>query len=186
MLDESFSGVLVSDFYAAYHHYPGLKQRCWVHLLRDIHDLKILYPKDRQLARWAAAVHHIYSAAKSFAHPQARQRQRVQQQLERKLLAQCRPYAQDPAAAQGNLCRRIERHIKELFCLRGCPRRALGQQRCGAQPATLGGQPQNQRRHPLGAGHRHQDDPGFLFGTWRVRGLDPLVECHKLLTSPQV
>ena len=25
-----------------------------------------------------------------------------------------------------------------------------------------------------------------LFGTWRVRGLDPLVECHKLLTSPQV
>ena len=22
------------------------------------------------------------------------------------------------------------------------------------------------------------------FGTWRVRGLDPLVECHKLLTSP--
>ena len=50
VLDESFSGVLVSDFYAAYHHYPGLKQRCWVHLLRDIHDLKILYPKDRQLA----------------------------------------------------------------------------------------------------------------------------------------
>ena len=25
-----------------------------------------------------------------------------------------------------------------------------------------------------------------LFGTWRVRGLDPLVECHKLLTSHQV
>ena len=77
VLDESFSGVLVSDFYGAYHHYPGLKQRCWVHLLRDIHDLKILYPKDRQLARWAAAVHHIYSAAKSFVHPQARQRQRT-------------------------------------------------------------------------------------------------------------
>ena len=28
VLDESFSGVLVSDFYAAYNHYPGLKQRC--------------------------------------------------------------------------------------------------------------------------------------------------------------
>ena len=40
MLDSSFSGVLVSDFYAAYNHYPGLKQRCWAHLLRDIHDLK--------------------------------------------------------------------------------------------------------------------------------------------------
>ena len=59
-LGDSFDGVLVSDFYAAYHHYPGLKQRCWVHLLRDIHDLKILYPQDQELARWAAAVHHIY------------------------------------------------------------------------------------------------------------------------------
>ena len=37
-LGESFSGVLVSDFYAAYHHYDGPKQRCWAHLLRDIHD----------------------------------------------------------------------------------------------------------------------------------------------------
>ena len=52
----SFSGVLVSDFYAAYNHYPGLKQRCWAHLLRDIHDLKGLYPEDAGLAQWAEAV----------------------------------------------------------------------------------------------------------------------------------
>ena len=44
-LGESFSGVLVSDFYAAYHHYDGPKQRCWAHLLRDIHDLVALYPQ---------------------------------------------------------------------------------------------------------------------------------------------
>ena len=31
-LGESFSGVLVSDFYAAYHHYDGPKQRCWADL----------------------------------------------------------------------------------------------------------------------------------------------------------
>ena len=53
-LGESFSGVLVSDFYAAYHHYDGPKQRCWAHLLRDIHDLVALYPKDTSLMtpRW--------------------------------------------------------------------------------------------------------------------------------------
>ena len=50
VLGESFGGVLVSDFYAAYHHYDGPKQRCWVHLLRDIHDLKALYPRDAGLA----------------------------------------------------------------------------------------------------------------------------------------
>ena len=31
VLGESFEGILVSDFYVAYHHYPGLKQRCWAH-----------------------------------------------------------------------------------------------------------------------------------------------------------
>ena len=36
VLGDCFSGVLVSDFYAAYNHYPGLKQRCWAHLLRDV------------------------------------------------------------------------------------------------------------------------------------------------------
>ncbi len=57
---EAFSGVLVSDFYAAYHHYDGPKQRCWAHLLRDIHDLRALYLKDAPLARWAAAVQRLY------------------------------------------------------------------------------------------------------------------------------
>ena len=46
-LGESFSGVLVSDFYAAYHHYDGPKQRCWA--LRDIHDQRTRYPKDAAL-----------------------------------------------------------------------------------------------------------------------------------------
>ena len=44
VLGDQFAGVLVSDFYAAYHHYDGPKQRCWAHLLRDIHDLRALYP----------------------------------------------------------------------------------------------------------------------------------------------
>jgi transposase len=41
---DAFSGVLCTDFYAAYHHYPGLKQRCWAHLLRAMHELKVEYP----------------------------------------------------------------------------------------------------------------------------------------------
>ena len=35
-LSDAFSRVLVSDFYAAYHHYDGPKQRCRAHLLQDI------------------------------------------------------------------------------------------------------------------------------------------------------
>ena len=44
-LGQEFAGVLVSDCYAAYHHYDGPKQRCWAHLLRDIHDQRALYPR---------------------------------------------------------------------------------------------------------------------------------------------
>ena len=114
-LGESFSGVLVSDFYAAYHHYDGPKQRCWAHLLRDIHDLVALYPKDTALAQWAAAVHQLYVEARSFTHPQARRRRTAQLAWERQLLAICQPFLADPLAVQAKLCRRIERHIKELF-----------------------------------------------------------------------
>ena len=62
-LSDAFSGVLVSDFYAAYHHYDGPKQRCWAHLLRDIHDLRTLYPDDTPLAKWADAVLELYRRA---------------------------------------------------------------------------------------------------------------------------
>ncbi len=40
-----------------------------VHLLRDIHDLRGLYPDDGRLAQWAEAVHGLYAEAKAFAHP---------------------------------------------------------------------------------------------------------------------
>ena len=40
ILGADFRGWLVTDFYAAYNLIPGPHQRCWVHLLRDLHALK--------------------------------------------------------------------------------------------------------------------------------------------------
>ena len=57
----------MSDFYAAYNHYPGLKQRGWVHLPRDIRDLEALYPDDAGLSCWARAVRQFYDEAKVCA-----------------------------------------------------------------------------------------------------------------------
>ena len=112
----AFAGALVSDFYAAYHHhYDGPRQRCWAHLLRDIHDLRALYPDDAPLGRWADAVHDVCEKAKAFTHPSERQRRRAQLALEQRLLTLRRPCRDDPSAAPARLCRRIEHHIKELF-----------------------------------------------------------------------
>ena len=70
----SFRGVLVRDFYGAYNHYPGLKQGCRAHLLRDIHEIKALCPMDTRLRKWAKSVRKVYSKAKVFSRPGDRQR----------------------------------------------------------------------------------------------------------------
>ena len=82
-LGEDFAGALVSDFYAAYHHYDGPKQRCWAHLLREIHDLRALYSRDKQLAQWANAVHRIYRQARAFSNTSGKQRRAAQPALEK-------------------------------------------------------------------------------------------------------
>ena len=66
-LGEAFGGILVSGLYVAYHHYPGLKQRRRAHLLRDIHTLKVLYPENADLVRWAWRVQRLYAKAVGWA-----------------------------------------------------------------------------------------------------------------------
>ena len=157
VLDSSFSGVLVSDFYAAYNHYPGLKQRCWAHLLRDIHDLKGLYPEDAGLAQWAEAVHQVYTEAKASVLPRAQPGHRTQLMLEEKLMVLARPFLKDPV--QAKLCRRME---PSRNCLSSCRTQPCPQTTTPpTEPAASGNQSQDQRRHPLRAGHRQQDDLGI-------------------------
>ena len=121
-LGDSFDGVLVSDFYAAYNHYPGLKQRCWVHLLRDIRDLEALYSDDAGLSRWARAVRQLYDEAKVCVDAVARKAPGYQRSvspnqlaLERRLLSLCRPFSNNEVMPHAKLCRRMERFVKELF-----------------------------------------------------------------------
>ena len=186
VLDASFSGVVVSDFYAAYNHYPGPKQRCWAHLLRDIHDLRVVYPADARLTRWAGSIHKIYAEAKAFVHPQARQRRLAQLGLERKLRSRCHKFLDDPLAVQGKLCRRIERFIKELFVFVADP----------AVPPDNNAAERSLRHlvtsRKISGGTRSEQGTNSkmvlatIFGTWRTRGLNPLLACRQLLTSPQV
>lgn len=63
LIGENFQGVLGSDFYAGYKSHQGLHQRCWVHFLRDIHELKEDFPQDEALQVWAKQVKAIYEQA---------------------------------------------------------------------------------------------------------------------------
>ena len=190
VLGESFSGVLVSDFYAAYNHYPGLKQRCWVHLLRDIRELEALYPEDTGLSRWAQAVRRLYDKAKSAAAagvPVAagfhRSVSPAQLKLEKMLLNLCRPFSNDDAAPQAKLCRRVEKFIKELFVFVSHPdvppenntaerslRHLVISRKISGGTRSLQG---SNTKMTLAS----------LFGAWRAKGLNPLIESRNLLVS---
>ena len=196
VLGDQFAGVLVSDFYAAYHHYDGPKQRCWAHLLRDIHDLCALYPDDQPLAQWADAIQQLYRRATAITHPQAQQRpeqQRPEQQrrtarlaLEQRLLALCRPYLDDPSAAQARLCRRIQNHIKELFLFvvdHDVPPDNNAAER-SLRPVVISRKISGGTRSAAGSDTKMT--LASLFGTWRAQGLNPLTACRQLLASPQL
>ena len=186
VLGDEFGGVLVSDFYAAYNHYPGLKQRCWAHLLRDIHDLRVTHPDDGALAQWAAAVKVLYIEAREFSHADARERSAAQRRLERRLMALCRPYADDTLAVQRKLCRRIERFIKELFVFVAEPyvpsdnNAAERSLRHLVVSRKIGGGTRSAR------GTDSKMALASLFGTWHVRDQNPLIACRQLLAAHQV
>ena len=184
-LGQEFACVLVSDFYAAYHHYDGPKQRCWAHLLRDIHDQRALYPEDQSLARWAEAVTLLYRQAKAFTHPSERQRRSAALALEHRLLALCRPYLDDPAAPQAKLCRRIEKHIKELFVFVAEPQAPSDNNAAerSLRPLVTSRKISGGTRSPQGTDTKMT--LASIFGTWRAQGLNTFTTCHQLLASPQ-
>ena len=160
----------------------GPQQRCWAHLRRDSHDLRTLYPHDaqshdEQSARWADPLHRLYA--------QAKRRRAAQLALERRLLAICQPFLNDPSAPPSRLCRRIKRHIKELFILVAEPdvppdnNAAERSLRHLVISRKVSGGTRSQR------GSNRKMTLASLFGTWRARGMNPIVACRQLLSSPQ-
>jgi transposase-like protein len=160
-------------------------QRCRVHRLRDIHDLTQAHPADARVQGWAEAMHALFVRATAAGPPPA-DRAAQQRACEQEALALGRPYLEDAAAPQRGLCRRIARHLGELFVFVADP----------AVPATNNAA-ERSRRHlvtsrKISGGTRSAEGTATkmtlatLFGTWRARGLDPLTECRRLLSAPQV
>lgn len=189
VLGEDAEGVLVTDCYPAYDHYPGLQQKCWAHLLRDIHDLSARDPADTSLAEWATEARAIYDRAMAVTETlvpfpaEAPERQRARQTLMADLLAVSQPFLADAQAAQAVLCRRIEKHLASLFVFVLDP----------AVPLTNNAAERSVRHlviaRKISGGTRSETGTAdklvvaSLFGTWRLRGLNPYDACRKLLSS---
>jgi hypothetical protein len=186
VLGPAFAGVLRSDCYAAYHHDDGVKQRCWAHRLREIHDLTSGYPEDARVAAWAAEVGAVYRQAVAFQGVSARERQWARRRFEHRLLGLCQPYLAVPTAPQRRLGARIERHLSERFVFvvepgvlpaNNAAERSLRQ--LVARRKISGG-----TRSPAGTAAKLA--LSSLFGTWRAQGHNPFFPCRQLLAQSQV
>lgn len=64
VLGDVFGGVLCSDFYGAYHKIQCLKQKCWAHILRDLHNLKERHPRNLEVAYFASRLKCFFDRGK--------------------------------------------------------------------------------------------------------------------------
>ncbi|MDQ2785634.1 MAG: IS66 family transposase [Chloroflexota bacterium] len=190
-------GGMVSDFYAGYQHYPGVKQKCWAHLLRDVHDLRVAHAEDADVQAWAAAVHDCYVRAVAWKRLHADDGEAARQQAEGMFMGELQaisaPYREVPVP-QRVLSQRMAKHLHELFVFVREPAvppdnnaaeralRHLVTSRNAAQGAPGGG-----TRSPAGSETKMTLASlfaGALWAGWRVRGINPFTACRALLISP--
>lgn len=190
VLGEEFEGVLVSDFYGGYNVHLGLHQRCWVHLLRDIHELKEKHAKDQGLRKWAAKVKAIYERAKGYPGPSAKleageqqsERVRRQREFEQELLKVCRPHLRKKRV-QSRLCERIERFLPELFVFVADPRVPSDNNAAERSVREVVVSRKISGGTRSAKGSEAKSILASLFGTWRLQGQDFYQGCLNLLAA---
>jgi transposase len=191
LIGKDFEGVLGSDFYAAYNIHQGLHQRCWVHYLRDVHELKEKYPHDEQLKAWSASVKAIYDDAVAWvehgpdqnASPRKQKLARVAQQhvFEQRLWQVCALYV-DTSTPMQTLCKRVEMFLPELFvfvAIPGVPSHNNLAER-SIRPLVVARKISGGTRSPKGSQTRM--GLASLFGTWMAQHLNPFQQCLATLT----
>ncbi len=187
---EKFNGVLTTDFYAAYNTYAGFHQRCWVHLLRDIHELKEKYKKHPPLNKWAKQVKQIYEEAKAYTGPDANTptglaiQQRIDKQhlFEERLGKVCRQYVTRDVPMT-TLCSRIMTFMPELFVFVRFPGVASDNNPAERiiRHTVVARKISGGTRSPKGS--ETKSILTSLFDTWNLQGKNPLEQCRLLLAT---
>jgi len=188
ILGADFRGWLVTDFYAAYNLIPGPHQRCWVHLLRDLHALKEAQAANPEVLEWTTAVRQLYNDANTWLveHPTPTlvERRTEYNDLFTRACRLGEQYALVYAHPCCILAKRVLRHQDELFqfvLVPGLPADNNLAER-SIRPLVI--------MRKISGGSRSDEGPktrltlASLFGTWAARGLNLFVECLTALQQP--
>jgi transposase len=183
VLREDFRGVLVSDFYGGYNYYLGLHQRCWVHLLREVHELTQKYPTPGVLA-WAGKLRDIYDRAKAFSSECPRARCAARLEFQAQILELAYPY-EKAGLLQSVLCSRLIQFEAELFTFVEYP--FVPSENNAAErsvrPRVIARKISGGTRSSTGSATMAV--LSSLFETWRLRGENCLEACRKMLIASQ-
>ena len=185
-LTHQFAGHLVSDFYGGYNIYAGKHQRCWVHLVRDLHKLKETHASNESVQTWAQAVRNLYDDAQRVVRALDPPTQSEREQQYVRLVAQVHVLGLQYAQAYDHPCcalsKRLLRHEDELFQFvlvvglaadNNLAERSL-------RPVVVVRKISGGTRSSRGSTTRMA--LASLFGTWQARGLNPLEQCLTLLS----
>ena len=189
LLDDC-AGVRCTDFYAAYNGVLGRKQRCWAHLLRDLHTLKEAHPQAPDVQAWATALRTLYDQGQDCTRQELRpaQRERAYRQLEQRARALACCYADTPGHPCQTLALRLRRHRGELFEFVRVPDLAATNNEAERRlrPLVIARKISGGSRSPHGTQTRL--DLASLFQTWHAQGRNSFAACYTLLHSalPQV
>jgi len=187
ILGLAFKGMLVSDFYAGYNRYKGPHQRCWVHLLRNLHELKEEHASDEPVLQWAKEVRALHDEAKAalpgIKERPERERKALYNSLVERVQKLALPYARDKRHPCWALAKRLLRHQDELFQfvrVNGLPADNNLAER-SLRPIVVIRKISGGTRSP--AGSKTRMALASLFATWRARGLNPFHACFNMLAG---
>jgi hypothetical protein len=188
LLGVRFRGILVSDFYAAYNLIPGLHQRCWTHLLRDLHALKEEHAARDDVIQWAQQVRQVYDDAQLWLdiHPTATSEERRRQYdvLYQRTWRLGGQYAFEGGHPCWALAKRLLRHQEELFLFVLVPDLPADNNLAerSIRPVVIMRKISGGSRSD--AGSKTRLTLASLLGTWQARHLNPFVECLVALQRP--
>jgi transposase len=182
-----FRGILISDFFAGYNRYKGAHQRCWVHLLRDLHQLKEEHAGNEPVQRWARDVRALYDEARTalpgIKERNDQEREALYNSLVERAQKLALQYAQDKVHPCWALAKRLSRHQDELFQfvrVDGVPADNNLAER-SLRPLVVIRKISGGTRSP--AGSKTRMALATLFATWRARGLNPFLACFNMLAG---
>jgi transposase len=185
VLGDKFAGALVSDFYGAYNIYEGIKQRCWVHFLRDLKALAEKHAANASVVAWVVSVKDVYYRAKASVLVDYTdvERCRLRQKFEAELLSLAQPYLKAKNAPQRVLSQRIDRFLDELFPFVQYPEIPSENNAAerAVRPTVIARKVSGGTRSPRGS--ETNSILRSLFETWTIQNHNPVQACRQMIVD---